>query len=293
MSKELLPVETMSEAIKQSFQEIDARAGKDRLAIVGVPSGWPDLDNLTAGLPLGALWAVCGRAGYGKTTFLTNVVRQVVTQEKKPALMLSTESSRIEMAEVFLSAQSRVSLHQIRRGHLNADAIQSLINAGDALRPAPLFLSSLARMPVQQLLETIHEYHTQSGVNIVAVDSLDTIEPENTRELRHEQIATIARTLKALARELNVFILVSVRLRYDTPDKATSLMELKQNWLIEHEADAVLLLNRPGKCNSYEQEDDIMEVTVGKQRNGPTGSITFAYTKECYRLDTYVSELSQ
>src|ERR1700722_9699903 len=131
---------TISDTLKEAFNRIDSRAGKDSLAISGISTGYVDLDNITAGLQNSELVIIAARPSVGKTAFALNLVRNIIVEDKLPVLFFSLEQSRIELAERLLCSQSRVDSHKIRKGHLNSEDIGKLMDAGDLLRRTRLYI---------------------------------------------------------------------------------------------------------------------------------------------------------
>ncbi|MBY0512330.1 MAG: replicative DNA helicase, partial [Gemmataceae bacterium] len=145
---------TLTEVVNEAFNRIDARVGADNLSLSGIPTGYVDLDNLTAGLQNSELVIVAARPSVGKTAFALNVVRHVVVEERLPVLMFSLEMARIELAERLLACQARVDSHRIRKGHLGSDDIQKLMDAGDVLKRSKLYIDDTPMRNMLQIAAT-------------------------------------------------------------------------------------------------------------------------------------------
>jgi replicative DNA helicase len=259
-----------------------------------------DLDNITAGLQKSELIIIAARPSVGKTAFALNLIRNVIVDQHEhtpPAvLFFSLEQSRIELAERLLCCQSRVDSHRVRKGHLNSDDIQKLMDAGDHLRRSRLYIDDTPSRSMLQIAATarrLHKKHEkEGGLRLVCIDYLQLIEPENRRDPRQEQVAQISRRLKFLARELNVPVIALAqvnRASEDRQDHKPRLADLRESGSIEQDADTCMMLHRPGKFDGT-QEDNILEVIIAKQRNGPTGEITLTYLKQFMRYENYIAD---
>ena len=292
---------TLTIAIQDAFTRLDSRIGKDNLAISGMPTGYVDLDNMLAGLQKSELVIIAARPSVGKTAFALNVVRNVITSnapnEPPPVvLFVSLEMSRIELAERLLCCQSRVDSHKVRKGHLNQDDIQKLMDAGDVLRKARLYLDDTPSRSMIQIAATCRrlqkKHEREGGLKLVVIDYLQLIEPESRRDPRQEQVAQISRRLKFLARELNIPVIALAqvnRASEDRQDHKPRLADLRESGSIEQDADTCMMLHRPGKFDGT-QDDNILEVIIAKQRNGPTGEVTLTYLKQFNRYENYIAD---
>ncbi|MDB5308387.1 MAG: dnaC [Gemmataceae bacterium] len=287
---------TINEVVKEAFDRIDSRVGKDNLSISGIATGYVDLDNITAGLQNSELVIVAARPSVGKTAFALNLVRHVIVEEKLPVLFFSLEMARIELAERLLACQARVDSHRIRKGHLNSDDIQKLMDAGDILRRAKLYIDDTPQRSMIQIGATarrlMKKEEKSNGLKLIVIDYLQLIEPENRRDPRQEQVAQISRRLKFLARDLNIPVVALAqvnRASEDRQDHKPRLSDLRESGSIEQDADVCMMLHRPGKFDGT-QEDNILEIIIAKQRNGPTGEVTLTYLKQYMRYENYIAD---
>jgi replicative DNA helicase len=291
---------TLNQAVLEALSRIDSRAGKDAsdLSIGGLPTGYHDLDQILAGLHNSELAIIAARPSVGKTAFALNIVRNVVVEHGKDSpvvLFVSLEMSRVELAERLLCCQSRVDSHKVRKGHLNSDDIQKLMDAGDALRRARLYLDDTPTRSMIQIAATARriqkKHERDGGLRLVVIDYLQLIEPENRRDPRQEQVAQISRRLKYLARELEIPVIALAqvnRASEDRQDHTPRLSDLRESGSLEQDADTVMILHRPGRFGG--EEDKVLEVHVAKQRNGPTGEITLTWHKQFNRYENYIAD---
>ncbi|MBX9584099.1 MAG: replicative DNA helicase [Gemmataceae bacterium] len=289
---------TLKDVIKEAYDRIDARAGKDSLALSGIPTGYVDLDEKTAGLQNSELVIIAARPSVGKTAFALNIVRHVIVEENIPVVFFSLEMARIELAERLLACQARVDSHKIRKGHLNSDDIQKLMDAGDILRKAKLYIDDTPQRTMLQIAATarrlMKKEEKNGGLRLVVIDYLQLIEPENRRDPRQEQVAQISRRLKFLARDLNIPVIALAQVNRgseDRQDHKPRLSDLRESGSIEQDADTCMMLHRPGYYDrSDPAADRVLDVIIAKQRNGPTGEITLTYIKEYMRYENYTAD---
>lgn len=279
---------TLEQAIAETYRRIDDRAsGKQKAG--GLPTGFADLDELTAGLHDGELVIIAARPSVGKTSFALGIIRNVIVEQKDAVFFVSLEQSRIELTERLLCAQSRVDSHRLRKGTLSSDDMDRLIDAGGVLRNGRLFIDD---SPVQSMLRiaaNARRLKLRHGIKLLVVDYLQLIEPDNRRDPRQEQVAQISRRLKALAKELQIPLVALAqvnRASEDRQDHRPRLADLRESGSLEQDADTVMILHRPDR---YEpgQHEGIIEIIIGKQRNGPTGEITLAYLKQFMRYEDF------
>jgi replicative DNA helicase len=226
----------------------------------------------------------------GKTSFALNVVRHMVI-ENIPTLFVSLEQSRIELAERLLCCHAQVDSHKLRQGHLNADDILKLSQAGDELRGAPLYIDDTASQGMLRIAANARRL-MRKGLKAVFVDYLQLIDPDNRRDSRQEQVANISRRLKFLARELQIPVVALAQLNRspeERQDHRPRLADLRESGSIEQDADTVMMLHRPEQNEPGKQEGAI-DVIIAKQRNGPTGEISLAFVKQYMRFENFAVE---
>lgn len=285
---------TLQQALHEAYDRIDARKGRDHLEYSGVPTGWIDLDNLTAGLQESELVIIAARPSVGKTSFALNLIRHVTVEEHLPAFFVSLEQARIELAERLLCCQARVDSHRLRKGHLSAEDMDKLVTAGDVLRHAHLFIDDTPGQSMLRIAANARRLRLRHDIRIVVIDYLQLIDPDNRKESRQEQVAGISRRLKFLARELKIPVVALAQVNRsseDRQDHRPRLSDLRESGAIEQDADTVFMLHRP-EYHEPGQREGVVEVIVAKQRNGPTGEITLSYIKQYMRFENFAVEHS-
>ncbi len=275
----------LREAMQEAYDRIDARANKELLH-TGVMTGFTDLDELTAGLHNNELVLVAARPSIGKTAFALNVIRNVIlgrgSSAPAPVFFVSLEQSRTEIAERLLIAHAKVDSHKMRKGYISREDMDRLMPAMDQLSNAKLFIDDTPQQSMLRIAANARRLKKREKVALIVIDYLQLIDPENKRDSRQEQVAQISRRLKFLARELKlpVIALAQVnRTSEDRGDHRPRLADLRESGSLEQDADTVMMLHRPGK---YEGglEDNIIELIVAKQRNGPTGDVNLSFVKD-------------
>ncbi len=280
---------TLSQALAEAYDRIDTRNQRDQMSISGLPTGYIDLNDKTAGLQNSELVIAAARPSVGKTSFALCLTRNIAVDEGKPVFFVSLEQSRIELAERLLCCQAKVDSHKLRKGHLNSDDMAKLIEAGESLRNAKLFIDDTPGQGMLRIAANARRLKLRHNIALVVVDYLQLIEPDNRRDSRQEQVANISRRLKFLARELQIPVLALAQLNRN-PEERTGgeprLSDLRESGSIEMDADTVMLLHRP---EMYEpgQHEGVVEVIIAKQRNGPTGKITLTYIKQYMRFENF------
>jgi replicative DNA helicase len=280
---------TLQQALHEAYDRIDLRKQGGHSTISGLPTGFVDLDEKTAGLQNSELVIIAARPSVGKTAFGLNILRHIAVEESHPVFMVSLEQSRIELAERLMCCQARMDSFRLRTGHLNPDEMNTLIHASSPLGEAKLFIDDTPGQGMLRIAANARRLKLRHGIKAVLIDYLQLIEPDNRRDNRQEQVANISRRLKALARELAVPVVALAQLNRTSEDRQghkPRLSDLRESGSIEQDADTVMLLNRP---ELYEpgQHEGIVEVDIAKQRNGPTGEITLYFAKQFMRFENF------
>jgi replicative DNA helicase len=280
---------SLKDALSEAYDRIDTRSSGEAGSGSGVLSGYMDLDEKTAGFQTSELIIVAARPSVGKTSFCLNLLRNMAVDDSHPVFFVSLEQSRIELAERLLCCQARVDSHKLRKGHLNADEMEKLIEAGEILRRAKLFIDDTPGQGMLRIAANARRLYLREKIKLVAIDYLQLIEPDDRRAPRQEQVANISRRLKFLARELKIPVIALAQVNRsseDRQDHRPRLADLRESGSIEQDADTVMLLHRP---ELYEpgQHEGVIEVIIGKQRNGPTGEVTLTYLKQFMRFENF------
>ncbi|MER3417098.1 MAG: replicative DNA helicase [Gemmataceae bacterium] len=279
---------TLSEALSEAYDRIDARHMHGESFLSGLPTGFVDLDERIAGLQNSELIIVAARPSVGKTAFALNIARHVALSGKA-VFFVSLEQSKIEIAERLLCAQAQVDSHKLRKGMLTQQEIQRLIAASGELRSAPMFIDDSPGQSMLRIAANARRLKLRHHIRLVIVDYLQLVEPENRRDSRQEQVAAVSRRLKSLAKELQIPVLACAQLNRapeDRTDHRPRLSDLRESGAIEQDADVVMLLHRP-EVYDPGQDEGTVELIVAKQRNGPIGEVRLTYIKHFMRFENY------
>lgn len=249
--------------------------------LVGLPTGFTDLDRMTAGLQRSDLVIVAARPSMGKTMLCLNLARNAAIQEKVPVAVFSLEMSREQLALRLLSAESELPAHRLRTGELDNEMWTKLSIALGRLGEAPIFIDDTPGISGMELRAKARQLKLQENIGLVIIDYMQLMSGRRS-ENRQQEISEISRSLKALARELDVPVVALSQLSRAVEsrnDKRPMLSDLRESGAIEQDADIVAFLYRDDYY-SKESENGITELIVAKQRNGPTGTVQLLFKKE-------------
>jgi len=281
----------MGDVLAEAFDRIDQRHARGASSISGISTGFSDLDEITAGLQNSEMVIIAARPSVGKTAFALNLVRNIAVDEKTPVLFCSLEQSRVEIAERLMCCQAGVDSQKLRKGTMNAEDMERLISASGALRDAQLFIDDSPGQSMLRIAANARRLKLRSDIKLVVIDYLQLIEPENRRDPRQEQVAQISRRIKGLARELSIPVVALAQVNRsseDRQDHRPRLSDLRESGSIEQDADTVMLLHRPERFEPG-QNDGLMYVIVGKQRNGPVGEVELFFNKNIMRFENFAA----
>ncbi len=283
-----------SDLVMRVFEEIERTMSSREGMVVGLPSGFKDLDSLTTGFQPGDLVILASRPSVGKTTFALNIMRFLSIEKKIPTAIFSLEMTKEQLAFRLLCMQGRVDAQKIRRGIIKREEIRKLTSAANKLAKAPIFIDDTAAIPILELKAKARRIVKEAGVKLIVVDYLQLIQGPKDVDNRQQEISAISRSLKALAKELNITVLALSQLSRAVEqrhDKRPQLSDLRESGAIEQDADTVLFIYRPEMARRPEEvpdeEKNIAEIIIGKQRNGPIGSIRLTFIKDQLRFENY------
>lgn len=251
----------------------------------GVPTGLIDLDSLLCGFQRGELIIVAARPSVGKTALGLQFAAHAAIERDMPTLFVSLEQSRTELADRLLCSYGRVNSHNMRRGFLNTDEQSRLIEASAKLGRAHLFLDDSPQQGMTRIGANARRLKARKEIAAVFVDYLQLVDPDDRRANRQEQVSSVSRRLKHLARELQIPVVAMAQLNRGTEDRSggePKLSDLRESGAIEQDADTVILLHRVDDPGTGFAE---IGVQVAKQRNGPTGKLKLLYDKPHMRFE--------
>ena len=273
------------EVINQTVDAIE-RLYHSSGSYTGIPSGFADLDNLTSGFQNSEFVVVGARPSVGKTALALTMAAHIAVQQRKPVGFFTLEMSAVALMQRLLAAEARLDSNRIRSGLLRPSDFHKITDAAGRLYDAPLFIEDSPNLKLLDLRAQARRMKSNHAVEIVFIDYLTLISSENQELPRHEQIAEISRSLKALARELDVPVLALSQVRRETEGKLPTLADLRESGSIEQDADVVMFLHRERGTdeNLNERETDLI---VAKQRNGPVGKINLTFFPEYTTFESH------
>lgn len=276
--------EPIRNLIYQAFEAIDARKGGT--GVTGVPTGFRDLDDLLGGLQYGDMIIVAGRPSMGKTSFALNIAENIGADKDnpRPVVIFSLEMSKQQLTERFLCSRTGLNLQMLRKGLISTEQHQQLVQEGAYLSEKPIFIDDTPGLTPLMIRAKCRRLKSQYQIQAVFIDYLQLMSLGGKVESRQQEISTISRYLKSLARELAVPVVVLSQLNRSPEgreDHRPRMSDLRESGSIEQDADVILLLHRESyyKRSNGEDggEDNTAEVIVAKQRNGPTGTIELLF----------------
>ncbi len=273
----------VKDAIAEGLAFIDSVRNSEGVAS-GLPSGFIDLDRLTAGFQPSDLVVIAARPGMGKSSFMLSVALNIAFEEKLPLAIFSLEMSEEQLVLRMLSMISGVPLQNMRKGFLPDEDWEKVLRAALELSSKEIYIDDSPSLPTTELRIRSRKLKQEKGVGIIFVDYLQLLKTPYRHATRQEEVAEISRTLKALAKELEVPVVALAQLSRQVEqraDKRPQLADLRESGQIEQDADLILFIHRPEvyKKHPPPEEEGLAEIIVAKQRQGPTGIIKLTFDK--------------
>jgi len=278
----------MKDVVKDTFKMIEHLYDKKE-AITGVPSGFKDLDELTAGFQPGELIIIGGRPGMGKTAFALNVVQHVGIEMREPVAVFSLEMSKEQLALRMLCAESMVDSSHVRKGFINKQDWPKLTNAAGRLSDAPIFIDDSSAMTVLEIRAKSRRLSKDhKGLSLIVVDYLQLMRSRGNFERREQEISEISRSLKALAKELKIPVIALSQLNRAVEQRSgnkPTLADIRESGAIEQDADVIIFIYKDGEqSRTNPAVRNVVKVDIAKQRNGPTGTLVLTFLSNCTKF---------
>ncbi|MGB8433119.1 MAG: replicative DNA helicase [Burkholderiales bacterium] len=261
--------------------------------ITGIPTGFNDLDQMTSGLQEGELIVVAGRPSMGKTALALNMGEHVAVETRLPVAVFSMEMSGSQLATRMLGSIGRLDQHKLRTGRLSDEDWNKLTNAVGKLHDAPIHIDETAALNALELRARARRLHRQYGrLGLIIVDYLQLMSASTHGENRATEISEISRSLKALSKELHVPVVALSQLNRSLeqrPNKRPVMSDLRESGAIEQDADLILFIYRDEVYNPDSPDKGRAEIIIGKQRNGPIGTVNLTFLGQYTRFENYAS----
>ena len=268
--------------------------------LTGVPSGFPDLDDRTSGFQPSDLIILAARPSMGKTAIALNIAEHLGVEENIPVAIFSLEMSKEALVMRMLCSHAQVSSHRVRRGFISEKYdFPKLVNAAGKLAQAPIYIDDTAGMSVMEMRAKARRLVSKEKIRFIILDYLQLMRSASTKrsENRQQEVADMSRSIKALARELRIPIMIISQLNRapeTRPDHRPLLADLRESGALEQDADLVLLIFRE---EVYDRSDPELkgqaELIIGKQRNGPIGKVRLTFIEEYTRFESYSPKEAQ
>ncbi|HGX92084.1 MAG TPA: replicative DNA helicase [Candidatus Tenderia sp.] len=260
--------------------------------ITGLSTGYNDLDEMTSGLQEGDLIIVAGRPSMGKTTFSMNIAEHAAMTSGKPVAVFSMEMPAESLAMRMLSSLGRIDQHKIRSGQLDDDDWPRLTSAIGLLQEKPLFIDDTPALSPNELRTRCRRLVREHGpLGLIVIDYLQLMQVPGINENRTAEISEISRSLKAVAKELNVPVIALSQLNRSLeqrPDKRPVMSDLRESGAIEQDADVIIFIYRDEVYNPESEAKGTAEILIRKQRNGPIGSLRLTFLGKYTRFENHV-----
>lgn len=284
---------SMREAVRDAFQILHERY-ENRGAVTGLPTGFTDLDELTAGLQNSDLIIVAARPAMGKTAFSMNMAENVALRTKKAVAVFSMEMPASQLAFRLIASLGRIDQKHLRTGDLEEEEWPRVTNAIALLSEARIFIDDTPALSPGELRSKARRLKREHDLGLIVIDYLQLMQVPGNRENRATEISEISRNLKALAKELNVPVVALSQLNRSLEqrtDKRPLMADLRESGAIEQDADVIMFIYRDEYYHPESQEKGLAEIIIGKQRNGPTGVVKLAFLGKYTKFENLAHDI--
>jgi replicative DNA helicase len=290
--KTVIPIR---ELLTKAVDRIETLFQQDN-PITGVPTGWTDFDDKTSGLQNSDLIIVAGRPSMGKTSFAMNIAENAVIKSRVPTVIFSMEMSGEQLAMRMFSSLGRIDQSKVRSGKLDDDDWPRLTSAVSLLADdeTQLFIDDTPALSPNELRARARRIKREHGLGLIIIDYLQLMQVNGTKENRTNEISEISRSLKALAKELEVPVVALSQLNRSLeqrPNKRPVMSDLRESGAIEQDADVIAFIYRDEVYNEDSPDKGIAEIIIGKQRNGPIGTTRLTFIGQYTRFENYIHDI--
>jgi len=283
---------SVREIVPDAMKMIEELA-KNKNQYTGVPSGYAELDSMTSGFQDSELIIIGARPSVGKTAFALNIASHVALRERMPVCFFSLEMSDLSLTYRILSSEARIDSEKVKSGLIKPSDIQSLMDAASRIYDAPMYIVDVPNIKLLDLRSLARRMKSEKDVKIIFIDYITLITHENQDLPRWEQISSISRSLKALARELRIPVVALSQLKREAEGKSPSLADLRESGSIEQDADLIMFLHREREIDKRKDERSPYTPTdllVAKHRNGPVGKVGLLFFNKITRFESLEKE---
>lgn len=279
----------IKEVTMKAFEGIEDRYNSRNEGVTGIPSGYIDLDRMTSGFQRSDLIIVAARPSVGKTAFALNISQNASIRAKKNVAIFSLEMSAEQLVQRMMSSEQNIDASRMRTGYLENDDWEKITMAIGSLSSSQIFIDDSPTLTVQEIAGKCRRLQKQEGLDMILIDYLQLITGRGKRENRQQEVSEISRTLKAIARELDIPVIALSQLSRGVEqrqDKRPLMSDLRESGSIEQDADIVAFLYRDDYYNAETEKKNVIEIIIAKQRNGPVGTVELAFLKNYNKFIT-------
>ena len=276
----------ISDLVQGSFTTIE-QLQEHKGLVTGVPTGFVDLDNLTSGFQPADLIIVAGRPSMGKTSFVLNVAQHIGTKTDRTVGFFSLEMSKEQLFMRMLTTEAEVDSHRFRGGFLSERDYGQLSAALGRLAEARVFIDDSAALGVLEMRAKARRLKAEHGLDLLVIDYIQLMQGRGRFENRTQELASISRAMKGLAKELSVPVVALSQLSRAPESRSNrrpQLSDLRESGALEQDADVVMFIYREEQYEATPENENLAELILGKQRNGPTGTVKLAFLKQFARF---------
>ncbi len=278
--KEFTP---LREVVQNAFDQVEHNyLNRGENGVTGIPSGFPDLDKMTSGFQRSDLIIVAARPSVGKTAFALNIAQNAGVRHGKKVALFSLEMSETQLAMRMMSADQNIDASHLRTGFMSGDDWEKLTMAVGSLSGGDVFLDDSAMLTVGEIRAKCRRLKKTYGLDMIVIDYLQLIQGDGKSENRQQEVSRISRTLKQIAKELEVPVIALSQLSRGVEqrqDKRPMMSDLRESGSIEQDADIVAFLYRDDYYDKETEKKNVIEIIIAKQRNGPIGTVELVYLK--------------
>lgn len=270
--------------------EFAEKLTKHKTHITGIETGFPDFDEKTSGLQLSDLIIIAGRPSMGKSTLAMNIIQHVAIVKKIPVAIFSLETSKEQIVLRMLCAEARVDGMKLRRGYLSASKFSDLTLAAGRLEEAPIFIDDSPSISTIELRAKARRLKSKENIGLIVIDYLQMMRSYARSENRQQEMSEISRSIKALAKELKIPVIAISQLSREVERRGKGarpqLSDLRESGALEQDADLVAFIHRVP-----DEIKNLAELNIGKQRNGPIGTVRLIFIAEHTRFESYIGHM--
>jgi replicative DNA helicase len=281
----LIPVKDI---VRDNFERLE-KIFKEGKSITGIPTGYVELDKLTSGLQPSELLILAARPSQGKTALALNLAENIAIRAGQPVAIFSLEMSKESLLQRLVASVAQIDAHKFRTGHLSRTDWTSMTDALGTISSAPLWVDDAGSISVLEIGAKARRLKRDKGLSLLIVDYLQLITARGRFGNRQEEVASISRGLKGLAKELQIPVLVLSQLTRapERDERGPQLSDLRESGAIEQDADVVMFIYRPHffKAGASPEEREETELRIAKQRNGPTDNVKFVFRSRLTRFE--------